>query len=649
MTGRRWTTGRAVLPALALLGVVGSLFYRVWSRGPYHPGWDVLGSAHGLYVLSTSPPGEALSRLVRGVREFRYWNSTNSLPYTLVPGALGRLWPSEYWAHGLTFALVLVTFWLILRFGELPLRKAWLIALAWGASPALLSFSVAGYPYATGFLPHALALVIVTSPWLRARPLVSLAAALFAVELSWHLYEAGKTLVVVLVAAAFLERAAPIATRGGWLLASAAQAALLLGRRGFNVDYVLRGGGAGPETLVAAAGRTLGALFRPEVDLPVVVPLGLLAAVLLRRRRWLILAGVASQLLTVVLAAAVEAQAIRPRRLLTTSFYCLTALVLVVAEPPDPARWRRWFRLAALAALASANLWQVADLWIFFQAPPAGRTQPLPYTFSRDDYVVAWGETKLAPEVAAEAAGGAAVVMLYNLSSEVLADPPGLLERIYLRTGHETFARSVLSFGQRHCRYDCMPIRPLEDRERDVAALAAEPRRAVAFYKKAPGPRRHVEEALLVFAAVRRYFDVRPAPDPAPGFGRLDLVPRKAVPEGLRVEDATSPLPLDLAWLASPRDPAGPVLTSPNGEGAFRYDWSARVTAGRELTLDLLLGCDGRLRLDVDGEPVSTRETTGLTFWRERLQLPPGRHTLELVYEARTGAGRVLLQAEAAR
>ena len=90
MTGRRGTAGRAVLPALALLGVAGSLFYRVWSRGPYHPGWDVLGSAHGLYVLSTSPPGEALSRLVRGVREFRYWNSTNSLPYTLVPGALGR-------------------------------------------------------------------------------------------------------------------------------------------------------------------------------------------------------------------------------------------------------------------------------------------------------------------------------------------------------------------------------------------------------------------------------------------------------------------------------------------------------------------------------------------------------------------------------
>jgi len=637
-----------VLPVLALLGVAGSLLYRVSSRGPYHPGWDVLGSAHGLFVLSTDPPVEALARLVRGARDFRYWNSTNSVPYTLVPGALGRLWRSESWAQWLTFALVLATFWLILRFGEVPLRKAWLLALAWGASSALLSFSVAGYPYATGFLPHALALVIVTSPWLRARPLVSLAAALFATELSWHLYEAGKTLIVVFVVAALLERAVPIATRAGWLLVSAVQVALLLGRRGFNVDYVLRGGSAGPETLAAAAGRTLGALFRPEVDLPVLVPLGLVAALLLRRRRWLVLAGVTSQILTVVLATAVEAQAIRPRRLLTTSFYCLTAVVLVVAETADSGRWRRSFRLVVLTALVSANLWQMADLWIFFRVPPAGRTHPLPYTFSKDDYFVAWGETRLAPEVAREVAGGGSVVMLYNLSSEVASDPPGLLERIYLETGHETFDRSVLSFGQRHCRWDCMPIRPLEDVERDVAVLAAEGRRAVAFYGKgAPATRRHVEEALLVFAAVRRHFDVRPAPDPAPGFGRLELIPRTAAPDPLPLENATSPLPLDLAWLATPRTPAGVVLTSPNGEGPFRYDWSGRVTAEGERTLDLLLGCDGRVRLDVDGQTVSARETTGLTFWRERLLLSPGRHAVGLGYEARSGTGRLLLQIEA--
>jgi hypothetical protein len=71
------------------------------------------------------------------------------------------------------------------------------------------------------------------------------------------------------------------------------------------------------------------------------------------------------------------------------------------------------------------------------------------------------------------------------------------------------------------------------------------------------------------------------------------------------------------------------------------------VTAEGERTLDLLLGCDGRVRLDVDGQTVSARETTGLTFWRERLLLSPGRHAVGLGYEARSGTGRLLLQIEA--
>jgi hypothetical protein len=468
------TTRRAVpLVALPYLGLVGSLLFRAWWRGDYYPGWDILASAHGLYVLSTSPPAQALGRLFRGAGDFRYWNGTNSLPYTLIPGVLGRLWPYEYWAHWLTLALVLLTFGLVARFAELPLRKAWLLALAWGASPALLSFSVAGYPYATGFLPHALALVIVTSPRLRARPLATLAAALLVTELSWHLYEAGKTLLVVFVLGALLERTAPLATRAAWLSASVIQVVRLLGRRGFNVDFVMAGAEAGPQALAVASGRVLDALVSTSVDLPLVVPLGLLAVLLVRRHRWLLLGGVASQILTVVLAAAVDASAIRPRRLLTTTFYCLTAVAVAIGQAGPEGRGRRVLRLAIVTVLACGNLWQMADLWLFFRVPPAGRSQPLPYTSSRDDYFVAAGVTEAARAVRAEVDRGRAVVLLYNLSSEVLADPPALLERVYLTTGHERFERSVLVFGRRHCRYDCLPVRRLERAEAELDALAA--------------------------------------------------------------------------------------------------------------------------------------------------------------------------------
>jgi hypothetical protein len=639
----RGVPGNRLLPWLAGLGLAGSLLYRVHERGPYYPGWDVLGSAQGVHTLSAHPLPEALARLLRGVTGFRYWNSTNSLLYTLGPGSLGRMWPTEYWAHWLTFALVLVTFWLILRVAGLSVRDGWFLALAWGASSALLSFSVAGYPYATGFLPHALALAIVASPWLRAHPLVSVAAALLATEISWHLYEAGKTLIVVFMVAALVERTAPWAARVGWLLASGVQAGRLVGERGFNVDQVIGGAGAGLPVLMAAAGRTARALVRPEVDLPVVVPLGLLALMLVRRHRWLLAGGLASQLITVVLASATDPAAIRPRRLLTTAFYCLT--ILAVAYRQAAAGSRSRLRLALVTALVAGNLWQAADLALFFRVPPAGRTHPLPFTSSPDDYFVAAGVTEMAREARDEIDRGRTVVLLYNLNSEGIADPAALLERVYLASGHERFVRSVLAFGRHRCRYDCLPVRPLEDIEKDMAGLSGDGRDAVAFYKKAPSPRRHVEEATMVFAALRRHFDLRPGRDPAPGFGSLELARHEVTRLPVTFVAATEPLPLDLAWLADPRVPGGVVRTSPDGDRPFRYGWSAWAVAAQDVTVDFLLGGDGWLRLTVDGAPAIDRQASGLAFWRAPLRLSPGRHALALEYQAPSGSGRLVLQA----
>jgi len=643
----RGVPGERLLPWLAGLGLAGSLLYRVWQRGPYYPGWDVLGSAQGVHTLSTQPVAEALVRLLRGVTGFRYWNSTNSLPYTLGPGSLGLVWPTEYWAHWLTFALVLVTFWLILRVASLSFRDGWFLALAWGASSALSSFSVAGYPYATGFLPHALALAIVASPWLRAHPLVSLAAALLATEISWHLYEAGKTLIVVFVLAAFIERTAPSATRIGWLVASGIQVGRLFGERGFNVDQVIGGVAAGLPVLMAAAGRTLRALVRPEADLPVVVPLGLLALLLVRRHRWLLAGGLASQVITVVLASAAAPAAIPPRRLLTTVFYCLTVIAVAYRQAAPGTGSRSRLRLALVTALVVGNLWQVADLALFFRVPPAGRAHPLPFTSSPDDYFVAAGVTEMAREARDAIDRGRTVVLLYNLTSEGIADPAALLERIYLASGHGRFVRSVLAFGRHRCRYDCLPVRPLEDIEKDMAALSDDGRDAVAFYRKAPSPRRHVEEATMVFAALRRHFDLRPGLDPAPGFGSLELAPRMVTRLPVTVEAATEPLPLDLAWLADPRVPGGVVRTSPDGDRPFRYGWSAWAVAAQEVTVDFLLGGDGWLRLSVDGEPAIVRQASGLAFWRAPVRLLRGRHALALEYQARSGSGRLVLEAPA--
>jgi hypothetical protein len=253
----------------------------------------------------------------------------------------------------------------------------------------------------------------------------------------------------------------------------------------------------------------------------------------------------------------------------------------------------------------------------------------------------------MARAVRAEVDRGRRVVLLHNLNSETLADPEALLERVYLTTGHRRFEGQVLVFGHRRCRYDCLPIRRLEAVDADTAALAAGPERAVAFYSKALGPRRHVEEAKIVLAALKRHFAVRPGLDPAPGFGRLALLPRADSRPAVAFEGESEPLPLDLAWLANPRVPGGVVRTSPQGERAFRYGWSAVAVATEEATVDLLLGCDGRLRLSVDGEPVVERHVLGFTLWRERVHFPRGRHALALEYQTRSGAARLLFQPEA--
>ena len=94
------------------------------------------------------------------VREAFYQNrhfwlpfSVYSVPYSLIPGYLARLWPWEYWVHVLVFVTFASTLWTILRAADLPLRDGGILLLGWGASPMLLSHSVEGYPWASAFLP----------------------------------------------------------------------------------------------------------------------------------------------------------------------------------------------------------------------------------------------------------------------------------------------------------------------------------------------------------------------------------------------------------------------------------------------------------------------------------------------------------------
>jgi len=100
---------------LALASVGFSLVARIVHRGPYYPGFDVVGAANGLFLLSTRSPWAA-------VREVFYQSRHYSAPFpyfgalsALLPGALTALCPWEYWSHAVTFVLFGVTLGLIGR------------------------------------------------------------------------------------------------------------------------------------------------------------------------------------------------------------------------------------------------------------------------------------------------------------------------------------------------------------------------------------------------------------------------------------------------------------------------------------------------------------------------------------------------------
>ncbi len=95
--------------------------------------------------------------------------------------------------------------------------------LAWGTSPMLLSHSIAGYPWASGFVSHALALYVIMNRRLHAHWLATACLAFLAIESSWHVYQPSRSLSVVFLAALFLYRRAPIPTRLVWLCAAAVQ------------------------------------------------------------------------------------------------------------------------------------------------------------------------------------------------------------------------------------------------------------------------------------------------------------------------------------------------------------------------------------------------------------------------------------------
>ncbi len=137
-------------------------------------------------------------------------------------------------------------------------------------------------------------------------------------------------------------------------------------------------------------------------------------------------------------------------------------------------------------------------------------------------------------------------------------------------------------------------------------------------------------------SALLQRFDLKPLPDPVPGFGRLQLVPRPGPRPRLTgpieiVEDDrvthldVEALPVDLGWARRPRGRLrGPV------PAAVRLTLPLEVDAAGAHAL--LLGLEGSVRVGVDGAPVLLRGGFPFLLRRDRLELRPGVQRLQVEF-----------------
>jgi hypothetical protein len=429
----RRISGLALLLLLAIVSVSVSLGVRVVHRGPYYPGWDVLGAAQGLLRVSTQTPSEILGFYATyHYRSIPAWNVYGA-PIVLIPGWLASRWPSEWWPHAVTFAITVSMLWLLGRALELR-RDEWaVLLLAWGASGTLLSYSVAGFAYITCFWPHALALWIVLR-WQR-RWLWTLALCALTVELSFHVQELGRTAFVVFALAALLIPDVPWKTRGVWLLAGAWQCWLSLLNPTFNTAHHLQFAVPAdtPSRLFALAERVVTA----QLDIPILLLTGVIGALFVRRNRWFWRFLLASQLGLVVLLALNDGtnlgvRSIWPRRTLLVSFLCVATSLAYFREAS-----RRWMLVGLLLL---GNGWQLASTVAWARQPlgwgPRREANfPLPFTQTTLDYLVPFGVVDWAREIRASVESGKRVVLVYNLWSwqENPTNPTSRLSRMESR------------------------------------------------------------------------------------------------------------------------------------------------------------------------------------------------------------------------
>ena len=658
----RWRV--AAWGAFASVGL--SLLVRAVSRGRYYPGWDLLAATEGHFIASTQPLADGLRYLFEHNRRDALPFPLYSLPFTVVPGYLETLWPWEYWAHLVTLVTVILTLLLIVAATKLPWSRAWVVVLAWGASSTLLSFSLAGFPWASAFLPHAIALWIALDRRRNRSALLTLGICLVASETSWHVYELGKTIFVVFFAAALLLRVSRWRTRVVFLAMGVLQ---LWWVRTMPTSNTVEFTNVPPFTVVTVLSAVRAVLddllVSRTFDVPILCVAGMLSLLAFRRDRVFVAALLAVQLGLLVALATIGVGHLRPRRFLMVDFYALVAIACAARDmrpaagilvPRPPAR--RGERVAARKIVA------------FVRAPRGTYGFTLPYTQSQADYMVPIAEVDSgrgdggAGGSRTDAAGG---VRLPLLPGEPHESDRGA--RAALPPSRPSPLRPLGPRVRRHAvplllrpgpsalqaREGARPVPPGRPHRpgvgRPLLHPGAAPRGAVPP-RRGGGVGRDVRgdpRAVPGDAGVAVGRAVRPLRPGAARAGDADVsvarrgrgpLRRRRLGHAIRVDRVPVRGPLDRGRTRGRRLRPRPSL----GAEPFGVELSARLHVSEPRRYEFLLGADQPATLSIDGATVVAL-SAGDRFHLAQggIDLPAGSHAITVTYAAGPGPAHLLV------
>lgn len=553
--------------------LVASLAVRVVHRGDVIPGWDVISVAQGSWMVATKSLEELFWWQVDSLHPPGYWNFY-VLPSVLVPGALARWWPWLYWGHLASFAVTLASLAVLASAFRLGWRGGWLVLLVWATSSALVSQSVTGLANGSAILPHALALWVVLR--LRDRPLVTIVASVGVWFAGWQVQELGRTTSLTFLAAALLVRA-PRSTRLVWL---GVGGALLFDAMWFpsaNTDSFTSVGFPTPQLLWDTAVGIARRLFAPPwIDLPSVLVLGVIAALLVRTDGWLWRAVLGAQIgLVFVLALQREVLSVWPRRFTLVDFYAVATTVALGAEWMRTGRRRSFLALGLAIALAAS--WQLVDTIRFAQAAPAGGMNTsftLPFVHTTVDYQAWRSDSQWTRRMVEDVEAGKRLIIVYNLASygENPTNPAAIFERLYVMLGPERYDATVHFFGQ-DWRWNDTRARPPSEIEPFVESITR-PDEWVGWYsvhvndawQNEPTDRRRAEVDALLAALERRFvlrWDAAPPDDSGFTTQRFTLRERRSFAQAPTCQEPPPPRQMTPASRSRPISAASMPSSSP--------------------------------------------------------------------------------------